>query len=379
MDFRFTEEQEMIRKLARDLTEKEVIPKVAEWDASGRFPRELFARMGELGLLGLPFPEEWGGAGADTLSYVLVLEELARGSLGVALSYEAHVSLGCTPLYLFGTEEQKRKYLVPCAQGKWLACFGLTEPGAGSDAGATQTTAVLDGDQWVINGTKCFITNASQAEVAVITAVTAKGMGTRGISAFIVPRGAPGFRVGKAYDKLGVRCSDTAELIFEDCRIPRENLLGELNQGFKQFLKTLDGGRLGVAALAVGLAQACLDQALRYAQQRVQFGQPLSKFQAVQFKLADMAAELDVARWYTYRLAVVKDEGARITKEAAIAKLFASEAAARAATQAVQILGAYGFSSEYPVERFYRDAKLLEIGEGTSEIQRLVIARELGC
>jgi len=379
LDFSLDEEQQMVRKLVRDFVEREVMPNADDWERSRGIPTDVFRRMGELGLMGLPFPEEYDGGGAGSLSYAIAVEELAKGSPSLALSYEAHVSLGSSPLAMFGTNEQKEKWLKPCARGEMLAAFGLTEPDAGSDAGGTRTTAVLDGDEWVLNGAKCFITNASVADIAVVTARTDEGKGTKGISAIVVPRGAPGFSIGTKYQKLGLRASDTAELVFEDCRVPASNLLGRRGEGFKQFLVTLDGGRVAIAALAVGMAQACLDASLRYAKERVQFGRPISKFQAIQFKLADMATETEVARLMVYKAAWLKDRGKPFSKEAAMAKLYASEAAVRAATQAVQIHGGYGYIDEYPVERFFRDVKLMEIGEGTSEIQRLVIARRLGC
>ena len=307
------------------------------------------------------------------------MEEISRACASTGITYAAHCSIGTGPIYLFGTEEQKRRWVVPCARGEMLAAFGLTEPDAGSDAGATRTTAVLKGDYWVINGSKCFITNASLAGVAVITAVTEPGRGTAGISSFIVPTDTPGFKVSPPYEKLGLRASDTAEIILEEVRVPRENLLGERGRGFKQFLEVLDGGRISIGALSVGIAQACLDAALAYAKERVQFGRPISKFQAIQFKLADMSTAIELARLAVYRAAWLKDQGLPFTREAAMAKLFASETAVKAALEAVQIFGGYGYIKDYPVERYLRDAKLMVIGEGTSEVQRLVIARQLGC
>lgn len=380
MDFELNDEHRMVRNLARDFADGEAALIVEHCEKAGRIPGEIFRKMGEIGLLGMPFPEEYGGAGGSGVSYAIAVEEISRvwGSLGI--SYAAHVSLGCSPFYLFGTEEQKRRWLVPAARGEMLAAFGLTEPEAGSDAGATRTKAQADGDEWILNGSKCFITNAGLAGVVVATAVTGCFEGPRKeISSFIVPKGVPGFTVGKKYEKLGLRASDTAELSFHDCRIPAENLLGGRGQGFKQFLKILDGGRISIAAMGVGIAQACLNESLKYARERTQFGRRLSKLQAIQFKLADMAMKTDLARLATYRAAWLKDLGKPFTKEAAIAKLFASETAMWAATEAIQIHGGYGYIQEYPVERYFRDAKLLEIGEGTSEIQRLVIAREIGC
>jgi len=377
MDFALNEEQELFRKVVRDFAEKEIIPKAQEIDQRGEFPWEIIHKMAELGLMGIPIPEEYGGAGGDTISYAIAIEELARASGSVAITCSAHTSLACMPIYLFGTEEQKRKYLVPLAKGEKIGAFGLTEPGAGSDAASIKTRAVLVGDEWVINGQKIFITNGSVADVVVIAAVTDPSKGKRGISNFIIEKGTPGFRVGREEDKMGLRGSVTSELIFEDCRIPRENLLGKEGEGYKQFLITLDGGRIGIGAMAVGLGQAALEAAARYAKERVQFGQPIANFQAIQWMLADMATELEAARLLVYRAAWLKDQGVRFTKEAAMAKLYASEAAERACYKALQIHGGYGYTKEYPVERFYRDNRLTAIGEDTSEIQRLVIARQI--
>ncbi|MGC8837003.1 MAG: acyl-CoA dehydrogenase [Anaerolineae bacterium] len=377
MDFALNEEQEMFRRMVREFAEKEVAPRAAETDEMGQFPRPVIEKMAALGLMGLSIPEEYGGAGADTVSYAIAVEEVARACGSTAITLAAHVSLACKPLLLFGTEEQKRTYLVPLAQGRWLGAFGLTEPGAGSDAGACKTTAYLDGDVWVINGQKCFITNGSIADVVLIAAVTDKSAGTRGISNFIVPRGAPGFRPGRDEVKMGLRGSVTSELFFEDCRIPAENILGEPGQGFKQFLVTLDEGRISIGAMALGLAQAAFEASVRYSKERVQFGQPIARFQAIQWMLADTATELDAARLLVYRAAWLKDQGREFTKEAAMAKLFASEVAERACYRAIQIHGGYGYMREYGVERMYRDQRLCAIGEGTSEIQRLVIARQI--
>lgn len=379
MDFGLTEEQRLIRDMVRDLAEREIRPLAAERDETKEFPWSTVWKMAELGLFGLPFPEEYGGAGADTVSYALALEEVGAACAATGLTYEAAVSLGATPIYLFGTEEQKRRWLVPAARGQILIAFGLTEPNAGSDAGATQTRAVLDGNEWVINGSKIFITNASVASAIIVTAVTEPGLGTRGISNFIVPKETPGLTIGKKFDKLGLRASDTAQIFLEDCRIPKENLLGKPGEGFKQFLRVLDGGRVAIGALAVGLARASFEAALRYAGERVQFGQTINHFQAIQFKLADMATRIEAARLLVHKAAWLKDKGLPYTKEAAMAKLVASETAVWAALEAIQIHGGYGYIKEYPVERYLRDAKLMEIGEGTSEIQRLVIARQLGC
>jgi alkylation response protein AidB-like acyl-CoA dehydrogenase len=377
MDFELSKEQKMIRDTVREFAEAEIAPIAAELDQQSRFPVEIFEKMGKLGFLGLPIPEEYGGAGADMVSYCLAVEEIGRACGGTGLSYEAHVSLACVPILLYGTEEQKQKYLVPLASGEALGAFGLTEPGAGSDAGGTRTTAVRDGDEWVINGNKVFITNGGYAKTVVLTAVTDKE--NQGISAFIVPTDTPGFSTSKPYDKMGMRASNTVELILENVRIPAENLLGPLNAGFKQFLSTLDGGRVAIAALAVGIARAAFETALAYAKQRVQFGQSISRFQAIQHKLADMAMHIDLARNAVMKAAWLKDQGKPYTMEAAFAKLFASEMCTQTCLQAIQILGGNGYMKEYPVERHLRDAKLIEIGEGTSEIQRLVIARQLGC
>ena len=378
MDFRLTETQELIRRTVREFAVEEVAPGAAERDEKSEFPTELIKKMGALDLFALPFSEEYGGAGGDYLSYAIAVEEISRVDAALGITYAAHVSIGTMPIYLFGTDEQKQIWVPRCARGEILASFGLTEPNAGSDAAGTQTTAVQVGDEWVLNGSKTFITNASHCGVAVITAVTEKGKGARGISSFIVPRGTRGFSSGKKYDKLGLRSSDTAELILEDCRIPKENILGRPGEGFKQFMIALDGGRISIGAMALGIAQGCLDAATRYAKERVQFGQPIAKFQAIQFKLADMATQVELARLAVYRAAWLKDNHLPFTKEAAMAKLFASEVAVRAALEAVQIHGGYGYMKEYPVERYLRDAKLTEIGEGTSEIQRLVIAKQLG-
>ncbi|MEW9667383.1 acyl-CoA dehydrogenase [Ammoniphilus sp. 3BR4] len=378
MDFDLTEEQGMIRKMLRDFAEGEVAPGADERDKTGVFPVEIVKKMADLELMGLPFPEQYGGGGADTISFAIVVEELSRVCGSTGITYSAHISLGGAPIHLFGTEEQKQKYLTPLCRGEYLGAFGLTEPNAGSDAGGTQTTAVPDGDEWVINGSKCFITNASFAKNLALTAVTDKTRGTSGITAFIVPTDAPGFTVVNNYEKMGLHASNTTELIMENVRIPKENQLGKEGYGFKQFLITLDGGRIGIGAMAVGIAQGAYEKALRYAQERKQFGQSLSKFQAIQFKLADMAMNIELARTMVYKAAWLKDQGRKFTKDAAMAKLFASETCTRVCDQAIQIHGGYGYMKEYQVERFYRDGKLLEIGEGTSEVQRMVISREIG-
>ncbi|MBB5172278.1 acyl-CoA dehydrogenase [Texcoconibacillus texcoconensis] len=380
MNFELTQEQQLLKDMVRDFAQNEIAPKAREIDETGEFPIDTFKKMGELGLLGIPFSEEYGGSGGDTVSYSLAVEEIGRACGSTGLSYAAAVSLGASPLYYFGTEEQKQKYLVPLASGEALGSFGLTEPNAGSDAGGTQTKAVLDGDEYVINGEKCWITNAGFAKTVIVTAVTGKdARGKNIISAFIVPTDTPGFTINSNYDKMGVRGSNTSELILEDVRVPKENLLGDPEKGFKQFLYTLDGGRISIASLAVGIAQSAFDAALAYSKERKQFSQPISNFQAIQFKLADMSMEIELARNMVLKAAWLKDQGKKFTKEGAYAKLFASEMATRVCNQAIQIHGGYGYMKEYGVERMLRDAKLMEIGEGTSEIQRLVIARELGC
>jgi alkylation response protein AidB-like acyl-CoA dehydrogenase len=378
VDFRLTDDQEMIRETVRDFAQSQIAPRAAEIDRTGAFPVEIFEQMAELGLMGLPIPEEYGGSGGDYASYCLALEEVTRACGSTGLTYEAHVSLGCMPIYLFGTEEQRREYLPLLCSGESMGSFGLTEPEAGSDAGGTQTTARLEEGEWVINGSKCYITNASYAKFVTITAVTDKGKGTRGISDIIVPTGTPGFTVTASYEKMGLHGSNTTELSFADARVPEGNLLGVRGEGFKQFLVVLDGGRIAIGARGVGIAQACLDAALKYAKERVQFGQPIGKFQAIQFKLADMAMNVELARLMYLKAAWLKDNGMPYAREANYAKLFGSEMATKAALEAIQIHGGYGYMKEFPVERYLRDAKLLEIGEGTSEIIRLVIARGLG-
>jgi len=366
--------------MVKDYAENAIQPKAIEIDKEAKFPVEIFDQMGELGLFGIPFPEEYGGSGGDTLAYALAVEEIGRVCGSTGLSYAAAVSLGASPIYYFGTEEQKKKYLTPLASGNALGSFGLTEPNAGSDAGGTKTNAVEDGDDYIINGEKCFITNASFADTIIVTAVTGKNAnGKNIISAIIVPADSEGITITSNYDKMGVRGSDTAEIVLENVRVPKENLLGDPEKGFKQFLYTLDGGRISSAALGLGIAQASLEKALSYAKERKQFGKSISSFQAIQFKLADMSMEVELARNMVHKAAWLKDQEKPFSKEAAYAKLYATETAFRAANQAIQIHGGYGYMREYEVERYLRDAKLLEIGEGTSEIQRLVIARQLGC
>jgi len=373
------EQHRAVRRLVRDFAEREVRPVSRELDETGRFPLELVRRLGQLGLLGLTIPEAYGGSGGDTVSLAIAIEELARVDSSLAVTVSAGVTLAGGPVSMFGTEDQKRRWLPPLCAGEMLGAFALTEPEAGSDAGATRTRAVLDGDRWVINGRKVFITNSGTPITGFILATVTTGEqdGRREISNIIVPRDAPGLQVGPPYRKLGWRASDTREVVFENCIVPAENLLGQRGTGFKQALITLDGGRIGIAAISVGLAQACLEASLSYAQSRRQFGRPIYDFQAVQFKLVDLAVGLEAARLLTYRAAHLKDRGEPYTTAAAMAKLFASELAVRAAEEAVQIHGGLGFMEDGPVARLYRDAKILTIGEGTSEIQRLVIGRRL--
>ena len=377
MDFSLTEEQELLKRTVREFAESEIVPHSREWDEKQEFPREVFTKLGELGLMGVVWPEEYGGSGMSTMDYTVVMEELARADAGVALSVAAHNSLCSGHIFLAGTEEQKRTFLAPLARGEKVGCWGLTESGAGSDAGGTRTTAVRDGAGWVLNGSKTFITNGRVADTAVVMAVTDRSKGKKGISAFVVERGTKGFRSGKKEDKLGVRSSDTSELVFEDCRIPAGSLLGQEGHGFIDTLRILDRGRIGIAAFSVGIAQASLEASMRYAKGRRQFGHAIAEFQAVQFKIADMAAKVDAARLLTWRAATLRDQGRGHTVESSLAKLFASEASVEVAMEAVQIHGGYGYIKEYPVERYLRDSKLGTIGEGTSEVQRLVIAREL--
>jgi alkylation response protein AidB-like acyl-CoA dehydrogenase len=378
MDFELTEEQRMIKEMVRDFAESEIMPIAAEVDKEGKFPEENFKKMAELGILGLPWPEKYGGAGADTVCYAIATEEISRACGSHGLSYAAHVSLGSSPIYLFGTEEQKKKYLTPLARGEGLGALGLTEPEAGSDAGATKTTAVLDGHEWVINGAKSLITNGPIARTVIVIAKTDPSAGgSHGISSFIVETDRPGFSIGKREDKMGLKGSPTSQLFFEDCRIPRENLLGKEGDGFKQILEVLDGGRISIGSMALGLGQAALEAAVKYARERHQFSRPISEFQAIQWMIADAATRIEAARLLVHKAACLEDEGKRFTKEAAMGKLFASEAAELACFNALQIHAGYGYTTDYPVERFYRDNRLTQIGEGTSEIQRLVIARQV--
>ena len=379
MNFELTEEQNLIRDMVRSFAETEVAPSAGERDETERFDRALmFDRLAELGLTGIVFPEEYGGAGADYLSYAIAVEELSRvcGSTGVTLS--AHLSLCANPIYMFGTEEQKQKFLVPLAKGEKIGAFGLTEPSAGSDAGGTKTTATRDGNDWILNGSKIFITNAGEAEVYVVLARSDKSAEKhRGISAYIVEKGTPGFSFGKKEKKMGIRSSPTMELVFENCRIPGDNLLGQEGQGFKVAMKTLDGGRIGIASQALGIAQGALDATLAYTKDREQFNKPIAAFQGVSFQLADMATQIEAARLLIYNAAYRASAGLSYSQESAMAKLFASETAMRVTTQAVQLHGGYGYTRDFPVERMMRDAKITEIYEGTSEVQRVVIGAAL--
>jgi alkylation response protein AidB-like acyl-CoA dehydrogenase len=377
MDFRLTDEQELLRRSIREFAETEIRPHVMEWDEKQLFPKELIPKLAALGLMGIQFPEEFGGAAMSSVDYCIAIEELARVDPSVCLSVAAHNGLGAAHISMFGTDEQKRKYLTPLARGERLAAWGLTEASSGSDAGAMRTTAVREGDCWMINGTKQFITHGKLGDLIVVMAVTNRAKGSRGISAFIVERGTAGFRAGKKEDKLGMRASETSEVIFENCRVPSSQLLGLEGQGFVNALQVLDAGRIGIAALAVGLAQGAYEAARRYSFERKQFGQPIGAFQAIRAKLVDAAMRIDAARLLTYRAAAMKDQGKRTTLEAAMAKLYSSEIAVRVAEEGVQIHGGYGFVKDYPAEKYFRDVKLTTIGEGTSEIQRLVIARQL--
>ena len=376
MDFGLTDEQRLLRDTVRDFARQEVAPVAEELDRTKAFPYEIVGKLGELGLMGIPFPEEYGGGGADTLSYALAVEELARVDSSVCITMAAHTSLGTMPIYLWGTEDQKSDWLPDLCAGRRLAAFGLTEPEAGSDAGATRTKAALSDGEWVIDGTKQFITNAGTdiSGCVTITAVTGEGE----ISNILVPNGTPGYEPGEPYRKMGWNASDTRPLSFDGCRVPESSLLGRRGEGFKQFLHILDGGRIGVAAMAVGLAQGALDEAISYAKERRAFGKPISKFQAIQGKVADISAQLEAARLLVYRAALLKDAGQSFTLTAAQAKLITGRLAVRACEEAVQIHGGYGFIEEYPVCRFYRDAKILTIGEGTDEVQQMVIAGQLG-
>ena len=377
MCFSLSEEQDAIRRMVRDFAESEIAPHVMEWDEAQVFPRATMSKLGDLGMMGVLVPEEYGGAGLTYIDYVHVIEELSRVDGSIGLSVAAHNSLCTNHLWLFGNEEQRRKWVTPLAQGKIVGAWGLTEAEAGSDSAGTRTTAVLDGDTWVLNGSKTFITHGSVGDVAVVMAVTGKTSGKRGISAFVVDLHQNGVHAGRKENKLGMRASDTAAIVMEDCRIPKANVLGATGEGFVQAMKVLDGGRISIAALALGMAQGAFECSLRYAQQRKQFGRAISEFQSIRNFLADMATEIDAARLLIYRAAWLKDQGRLTTKESSMAKLYASEVSVRVANLAVQIHGGYGFTKDFPAEKFYRDVKLCTIGEGTSEIQRMVVAREL--
>jgi butyryl-CoA dehydrogenase len=372
-----SEEHNMIREMVRKFAQTEVAPLAKQLDETGEFPWATVKKMADLNLMGMPFPVEWGGGGGDTLSYSIGVEEISRACAATGITMAAHTSLGTYPIWDAASDAQKKKYLPPLASGKRLGAFGLTEPSAGSDAGATQTTAVLHGDHYVVNGTKCFITNASVAETYVFTAMTDKSAGVRGITAFIIEKGAAGFRPGKKENKMGIRGSDTGELIFEDCKVPVEDRLGEEGKGFRIFLRTLDGGRISIGAMALGIAQAALDASVKYVKERKQFGRSIAHFGAIQDMIADVATDVEAARLLVYDASMAKDRGERYTKLAAMCKLYASTIAMKATRTAVQIHGGYGYMKDYEVERLFRDVKITEIGEGTSEIQRLVIARRV--
>jgi len=377
MNFKLSEEHEMLRKMVRDFAENEVAPTAAERDEQERFDREIWEKMAELGLAGIPWPEEYGGIGSDYLAYVIAVEELSRVCASTGVTLSAHTSLAGWPIYKFGTEEQKHKYLKPMAQGEKIGAYGLTEPGSGSDAGAMKTTARLEGDHYILNGSKIFITNGGIADFYVVFALTNPEDKHKGTSAFIIEKDFPGFSVGKKEKKLGIRSSPTTEIIFEDCKVPKENLLGKEGEGFKIAMMTLDGGRNGIAAQAVGIAQGALDAAIAYAKERHQFGKPIAYNQGIGFKLADMATQVEAARLLTYQAAWLESEGLPYGKESAMSKLYAGDIAMKVTTDAVQVFGGYGYTKDYPVERYMRDAKITQIYEGTQEIQRLVISRML--
>jgi alkylation response protein AidB-like acyl-CoA dehydrogenase len=377
MEFELSEEQQQIKASVREFAEAEIAPHVMEWDEAQHFPVELIPKLAELGLMGVIFPEEYGGAGMGYVEYVTIIEELSRVDGSVGISIAAHNSLCSNHIYMFGTEEQKQKYLVPLAQGSHLGAWGLTEPSAGSDASGTRSMAVRQNGGWIVNGSKNFITHAIHADTCVAVAVTDRSKGNKGITAFIFEKGMKGFAPSKKENKLGLRASETASVVFEDCYVPDENLLGEEGMGFVQAMQVLDGGRISIAALALGIAQGAYESAVRYAKEREQFGKPIAEFQAIQFKLADMATQIEAARLLMYRAAYLKDQGKRVTKESSMAKLYASEVSVRVCEEAIQIHGGYGYTKDYPPEKYWRDSKLCTIGEGTSEIQRLVIAKQL--
>ena len=377
MNVCLTEEQQLLRRSVREFAESEIKPNIRDWDETQHFPHELIPKLAELGLMGIQFPAEYGGSAMSAVDYCICIEELARVDPSISLSVAAHNGLGAAHIAMFGSDAQKAKYLTPLATGEQLAAWGLTEPGSGSDAAAMRTTATREGDEWVLNGSKAFITHGSSGHTMVVMAVTDKSKGSKGISAFIVERGTPGFIAGKKEDKLGMRASETTEVIFQSCRVPASQLLGEERQGFIQTLQVLDAGRIGIAALSVGLAQGAYESARNYAFERKQFGRAIGTFQSIRWKLVDNAARVEAARLLTYRAAWLKDQGRRMTLESSMAKLYSSEIAVRASEDAVQIHGGYGFVKDYPAEKFFRDVKLTTIGEGTSEVQRLVIARQL--
>jgi hypothetical protein len=375
--FVLTEDQEHLRREIREFATREIAPNASKWDEANEFPAAVIKKLGAMGLLGVIIPQDYGGAGLGYVDYVLAIEELSAVDGSIGLTLAAHNSLGTNHIFLAGNEDQKRRYIPRLAGGEWLAAWGLTEPNSGSDASNARTTATKKDGSYVLNGTKTFITNGHYADVAVVIAVTDKSQGTHGLSAFVVEKGIKGFRPGKKENKLGLRASDTSELLFEDCVIPEDNLLGKEGEGFVDAMRVLDGGRISIAALALGIGRGALDAALNYVKERRQFGKAIAEFQGIQWKLADMATELDAARLLTQRAAVLKDAGRKVTRESAMAKLFASEVAVKICNEAVQLFGGYGFIKDYPVEKFYRDVKLCTIGEGTSEIQRMVIAREI--
>ena len=378
MDFTLTEEQKLFQKTIREFCEKNIKPIASKIDQEEHFSKELYKKMGQMGLMGMTVPQKYGGAGIDRISYMMALEEISRVCGSTGITVEAHNSLGIGHIYEHGTEEQRKKYLPTLCSGEGFVAWALTEPNSGSDAAGAQTTAVLDKDEWVINGTKQFITTGDLADVVIVMSKTDKEKGAKGISAILVEKDTKGFKIGQLEDKLGLRGSHTAELIFEDCRVPKENLLGEKNLGFIGAMNILDRGRTAIGAMSVGIAQAALEDSIEYAQQRQQFGRPIGKFQAIQWMIADMATQIEAARLLVYRAAFLEDQNIRFTKEASMAKLFGSEIAMRATRNAIQIFGGYGYTREYPVERYFRDIKLCEIGEGTSEVQRMVIAKQLG-
>ena len=378
MDFTLTEEQRAIRDMAREFAQKEIAPYAAEWDRTREFPAALYEKMGAQGLMGLPFPEEYGGAGADAIALALAIEEIAKADGSVGLNYAAHIGLGATPIYLFGSEAQKQKWLTPLAKGEGLGALSLTEPSGGSDlAGSVKTTARLDGDEWVLNGSKLYVTSGKVARSIIVLCKTEEGKGHRGLSLIIVPRDAPGLVIGKLESKMGLHTSLTTQVFLENCRVPRENLIGDAGKGFRYTMQVLDGGRIGIAAMALGLGEAALEASVKYAEQRNAFGKPIAEFQAIQHMIADSAIELQAARLLIYQAAMLKQNGKPFSLQAAQAKLFATEAADRACWKAIQIHGGAGYLSDFPVERYYRDNRLLLIGEGTSEVQRMIIARAL--